>query len=39
MATTRFDWDPAKDEANRLKHGVDFYAAQLAFAGRHRVIA
>jgi uncharacterized DUF497 family protein len=39
MAKARFDWDPAKDRANRLKHGVDFAAAQLAFADRSRVLA
>ena len=26
-----FDWDPAKDASNRVKHGVSFEAAQLAF--------
>lgn len=39
MAKVGFDWDPAKDRTNRLKHGVDFEAAQLAFADRNRVIA
>lgn len=39
MARARFDWDPAKDRANRLKHGVAFAVAQLAFGDRHRVIA
>lgn len=39
MAKARFDWDPAKDRANRLKHGVDFATAQLAFADARRVIA
>jgi uncharacterized DUF497 family protein len=39
MAKVRFDWDPAKDRANRLKHGVDFALAQLAFADPRRVIA
>lgn len=39
MAKARFDWDPAKNRANRLKHGVDFEAAQMAFLDRHRVIA
>ncbi len=27
----RFEWDPAKNEANESKHGVDFEAAQLVF--------
>jgi len=39
MAKVRFDWDPAKDRANRLKHGVDFATAQLALADARRVIA
>jgi uncharacterized DUF497 family protein len=34
-----FEWDPAKDSANRDKHGVSFFEAQLAFADPHRVIA
>jgi uncharacterized DUF497 family protein len=29
--TTRFDWDPAKDQANRRKHGVSFEIASLVF--------
>lgn len=39
MAKARFDWDPVKDRANRLKHGVDFATAQPAFADASRVIA
>lgn len=39
MVKARFDWDPAKDRANRLKHGVNFAAAQFAFADPLRVIA
>ena len=39
MAKVSFDWDPAKDRTNWLKHGVDFQTAQLAFADRNRVIA
>jgi hypothetical protein len=27
----RFEWDEAKNEANKRKHGVDFEAAQLIF--------
>lgn len=34
-----FDWDPGKDAANRLKHGVSFCEAQYAFADPRRVIA
>ena len=34
-----FDWDAAKDAANRHKHGVGFARAQYAFADPRRVIA
>ena len=34
-----FDWDPAKDAQNQLKHGVAFVDAQLAFLDPARVIA
>ena len=34
-----FEWDADKDCANRLKHGVGFPEAQLAFLDRDRVIA
>jgi uncharacterized DUF497 family protein len=34
-----FDWDPAKDAANRRKHGVAFSDAQLAFLDPCRLIA
>lgn len=34
-----FEWDPEKDEANRLKHGVGFRDAQLAFFDPRREIA
>jgi hypothetical protein len=27
----RFEWDRAKDEINRTKHGIDFETAQLVF--------
>lgn len=33
-----FEWDDAKDRTNRVKHGVPFALAQLAFDPR-RVIA
>lgn len=39
MSNACFDWDPKKDWANRLKHGVDFETAQRAFLDTHRVIA
>ncbi len=34
-----FEWDPAKDRANRAKHGVSFAEAQFAFGDPRRVIA
>jgi uncharacterized DUF497 family protein len=39
MASTRFDWDPDKDDANQQKHGVRFIRAQYAFADPQRGIA
>jgi len=27
-----FEWDPAKDELNRTKHGISFHDASFAFA-------
>lgn len=39
MATARFDWDPTKERANLIKHGVDFATAELAFSDPRRVIA
>jgi uncharacterized DUF497 family protein len=27
----QFEWDPAKNRSNRVKHGVDFETAQLIF--------
>ena len=39
MATTRFEWDAAKDVANQRKHGVGFVQAQFVFADARRVIA
>lgn len=39
MARATFEWDPAKDASNRLKHGVSFARAQHAFADPCRVIA
>ncbi len=32
-----FDWDPAKDASNRVKHGVSFEAAQFAFDDPHAI--
>jgi uncharacterized DUF497 family protein len=34
-----FEWDDAKDRANRAKHGVSFRLAQTAFLDPRRVIA
>jgi uncharacterized DUF497 family protein len=34
-----FEWDDAKDRANRLKHGVSFAQSQMAFFDPRRVIA
>lgn len=34
-----FEWDPEKDEANRIKHHVSFAEAQHAFADPKRVVA
>ena len=35
MAHLRFEWDPAKDEANRRKHKVSFQEAESAFSDEH----
>ncbi|MSP98008.1 MAG: BrnT family toxin [Betaproteobacteria bacterium] len=35
----RFEWDPAKDEENQRKHGVEFSEAILAFLDFNRAIA
>jgi uncharacterized DUF497 family protein len=34
-----FEWDEAKNRANRLKHGASFAEAQYAFFDPRRVIA
>jgi len=39
MSKDSFDWDPGKDRANQVKHGVSFCEAQFAFADPNRVIA
>jgi len=33
-----FDWDQQREEANRIKHGIDFATAQYAFLDPHRLI-
>ena len=35
MAHLRFEWDPAKDEANRRKHKVSFQEAESVFTDEH----
>jgi uncharacterized DUF497 family protein len=37
--TPSFEWDDAKDRANRAKHRVSFLEAQVAFFDPDRVIA
>jgi len=37
--TPSFEWDNAKERANRIKHGVSFVEAQYAFFDPRRVIA
>jgi len=39
MAEPSFEWDDAKDRINRVKHGVPFVMAQMAFFDPRRVIA
>ena len=33
-----FEFDQAKSESNKIKHGIDFVEAQLLWADQHRVI-
>ncbi len=35
MSDLRFDWDPAKAEANKRKHGVSFLEAESVFYDEH----
>ena len=39
MSQTEFEWDPKKEAANIIKHGVSFFNAQQAFLDPHRIIA
>ena len=32
-----FEWDPAKSESNRKKHGIDFQAAKELWHDEHRI--
>ena len=34
-----FDYDPAKSEANRVKHGIDFVEAQALWDDEGRIVA
>lgn len=34
-----FEWDPAKNEINKDKHGVSFSLAQHAFADSRRIVS
>lgn len=36
--TSDFEWDSAKSQINKEKHGVPFAMAQLAFLDHHRII-
>ena len=38
MAEIRFAWDPAKNRANRRKHGVSFEEAETVFADEHALL-
>ena len=38
MSMESFEWDPNKDIENRLKHGVSFEEAQLAFIDPNKVV-
>ena len=35
MSELRFDWDPAKEQANRRKHKVSFQEAESVFADEY----
>jgi uncharacterized DUF497 family protein len=37
MSETLFDWDEAKDRANRRKHGVGFEEAQTVFLDENAI--
>jgi uncharacterized DUF497 family protein len=39
MGKVEFEWDHAKNEANRVKHGISFFEAQRAFLDPKRIIA
>ena len=33
----RFEWDAAKDNVNRVKHGIDFETAEGLWLGKNRI--
>ncbi|MDX2112328.1 MAG: BrnT family toxin [Alphaproteobacteria bacterium] len=39
IKSLRFEWDPAKDAANKRKHGVSFEQAKQAFYDQQRIMA
>jgi len=38
VADLRFEWDPAKEQANRRKHKVSFQEAETVFADETRAL-
>ncbi|MCH7602755.1 MAG: BrnT family toxin [Planctomycetes bacterium] len=38
MDDLRIEWDEAKSEANRRKHGIDFEEASTVFADEHALL-
>jgi uncharacterized DUF497 family protein len=38
VAGLRFGWDPRKNRANRIKHGVTFEEAQTVFLDEHALL-
>ena len=38
MRNLRFEWDPAKSDANRRKHGVTFDEAATVFLDEHALL-
>ena len=39
MDKVTFEWDPIKNEANIVKHGISFFDAQRAFLDSNRIVA
>ena len=38
METLRFEWDPAKNEVNKRKHGLSFEAAKEVFSDEFAIL-